>query len=903
MAQSSPDLVRKLTRFSGAAGVFALAVGVVVLFGWIFDVAVLKSLAPGLATMKANTAACFAFAGASLWFLAKAGIAVEEGLARRTAILFAVPLVAFAAVTLSQDLFGWNAGIDEYLFSDPASTAAGQPPGRMSPATAICFLLIGGSLLLLEAHDRHAPPAAQGLAAAAGLLAIVALFGASALYGVHPFGSVALHTAVTFLALGTGVLAARPELGWMNQFTRDTPSATMGRRLTLAAFAVLPALGWLGLKGQEAGWYETEFGLAAMVATSTVVLTVLIGFTTRTANVAENKILHLGRVYAVLSKISSLIVRAGSREELFAEACRVAANTGQFPWAWIGVVDREAKQVKIVASAGDDRGLLEILRDQLTLAGPAEELGPTARAVLEKKAIVANDIENDPIMRLKKEAPLRRGIRSLAILPLIVSGEAVGVLALCAEESGFFDADEMKLLLELAADISFALDHLEKAKKLDYLAYYDSLTGLANRTLFQERLEQRVHAAHVEKHKLAVGILDIERFKTINDTLGRHIGDELLKQIGQRLATFPGDLSRIARVGGDLFGVIVPGMKSEEEVARYVEEGNRQCFRLPYRLNGSELRIAAKMGVAIYPNDGGDADALFKHAEAALKNAKVRGEKYLFYTQAMTERIAEKLNLENKLREALEKEEFVLHYQPRVNLETRKIEGMAALLRWKSPDLGMMSPRQFMPMLEETGLILEVGTWALRKAALEHRHCVDQGLPAPPIAVKVSAIQLRQPDFVEVLEKTLAEGAATPGIDLEIGESLIMENIEASIAKLKDARKLGVNIAIDHFGTGYSSLGYLAKLPVQALKIDRSFVFRMLEDSNTMTVVSTIISLAHSLALSVTADGVETEEQAKMLRLLRCDAMQGYVVGKPQPSEEMERLLREPPAPGLASLH
>jgi EAL domain-containing protein (putative c-di-GMP-specific phosphodiesterase class I) len=214
-----------------------------------------------------------------------------------------------------------------------------------------------------------------------------------------------------------------------------------------------------------------------------------------------------------------------------------------------------------------------------------------------------------------------------------------------------------------------------------------------------------------------------------------------------------------------------------------------------------------------------------------------------------------------------------------------------------------MSPRQFIPMLEETGLILEVGTWALRKAALEHRRCVDQGFPAPPIAVKISAIQLRQPDFVDVVGRTLAEGAATPGIDLEIGESLIMENIEASIAKLKEARKLGVNITIDHFGTGYSSLGYLAKLPVQALKIDRSFVFRMLEDSNTMTVVSTIISLAHSLALSVTADGVETEEQAKMLRLLRCDAMQGYVVSKPMVSEDMERLLREPPTPGLASLH
>jgi diguanylate cyclase (GGDEF)-like protein len=897
MAGTPRSLVRELKDFSRVAGVFAAAIGVIVLTGWAFEIAPLKSLAPGLGNMKANTAACFAFAGAALWFLGSPGASERRG--RRIAIALAGVALVIAAATLSQDLFAWNAGTPELLFRDPA-VGVGQPPGRMSPVAAIAFMLAAGSLPLLA--RRRAVPA-QVLAAALGILALLTLldylFGATALPGGRPFVSIAPHTALAFLMLAAGLIAACAGEGWVGEFTRDTPSAAMGRALFFAGLACLPAVGWLGLKGQQAGLYAAEFGLALTIITSVVVLAVLIGVTAHAANIAEGRTRHLDRVHAVLSRVNSVIVRVDTREVLFAECCRIAIQEGGFPFAWIGVVDRDAMRVTIAASAGDDRGFLDLVRERLTLIDPFEQLGPTARAVLAKKPVVVNDIESETVLHLRNAA-LERGIRSAAFLPLIVSGEAAAALALYADAPGFFDEEEMALLAELAGDIAFALDHLQKAQRLEYLAFYDSLTGLANRALFHERLEQRVYAAQGEKHKLAVGILDIERFRTINDTLGRHVGDELLKQVAQRLAAFPGDLTRIARVSGDRFGVMVPGVKGEEEVARYVEEGNRQCFRLPFRVNGSDLRISAKMGVAIYPNDGGDADTLYAKAEAALKNAKTRGEKYLFHTQAMTEKVAETLNLENKLRQALERDEFVLHYQPKVNLETRRIEGVEALLRWKSPDLGLVSPRQFIPLLEDTGLILEVGIWALRKAATEHRRCVEQGLPAPLIAVKVSPIQLRQADFVDTLRKALAAGAPTPGIDLEISENIIMGDIDASIDKLAKAHDLGVNIAIDHFGTGYSSLGYLAKLPVQALKIDRSFVFRMLEDPSTMTVVSTIISLAHSLAMSVTADGVETEEQAKMLRLLRCDAMQGYVISKPLSSEEMDRFLQQP---GPASLH
>jgi EAL domain-containing protein (putative c-di-GMP-specific phosphodiesterase class I) len=306
------------------------------------------------------------------------------------------------------------------------------------------------------------------------------------------------------------------------------------------------------------------------------------------------------------------------------------------------------------------------------------------------------------------------------------------------------------------------------------------------------------------------------------------------------------------------------------------------------------MRIAVKVGIAIFPDDGANADTLIRNAEAALKKAKGGGDRYLFYAQEMTDRVAEKLTLESKLRGALEKDEFVLYYQPKVDVQTRQIMSVEALMRWRSPELGLVPPMKFIPLLEETGLILEVGTWALKCAARDHRGWVEAGLAAPRVAVNVSPIQLRQRDFVTAVEHALSGGVSPTGIDLEITESVIMKDIEGNIEKLKVIRALGVSIAIDDFGTGYSSLAYLAKLPVETLKIDRAFIVDMTEQADASLLVRTMISLAHSLRLKVVAEGVETEEQAKMLRLLGCDQMQGYFFAKPMPQEALMQLLTEP---------
>jgi diguanylate cyclase (GGDEF)-like protein len=387
-------------------------------------------------------------------------------------------------------------------------------------------------------------------------------------------------------------------------------------------------------------------------------------------------------------------------------------------------------------------------------------------------------------------------------------------------------------------------------------------------------------------------MIDIERFKTVNDAFGRQSGDQLLKEVAARMKQAGKDETRMARLGADHFALMSDDAQSESEVARLTERRFQEIFEAPFALAGHELRVAARFGIAIYPSDGEDAEALLRSAEAALKKAKAGGERYLFYAQDMTERTAEKLALESRLRQALESDEFVLHYQPKVDAETRELVGVEALIRWQSPELGLVPPVKFIPLLEETGLILDVGAWALKRAARDHRRWVESGLKAPRIAVNVSAIQLRQRNFVATLQRALAKGTPAPGVDLEITESLIMQDIEANIGKLKQVRALGVGLAIDDFGTGYSSLSYLAKLPIETLKIDRSFIVTMLQDSNPMTLVQTILTLAHSLRLKVVAEGVETEDQARVLRLLRCDQMQGFLFSKPLPAEELVKLLR-----------
>ncbi|MDO9008188.1 MAG: EAL domain-containing protein [Thiobacillus sp.] len=604
----------------------------------------------------------------------------------------------------------------------------------------------------------------------------------------------------------------------------------------------------------------------------------------------EERIERLNRIYAVLSGINTLIVRAKSRDGLLNEACRIAIDPGRFRIAWIGLVDRDEGVVKPVASAGEVRDFFDAMPQTALQIGRRGEL--VEQAVLSGKPVISNDVRKDSRLQAQLRSLEERRIGSLAFVPLLLDGEAAGVLALYAGDAGVFDDEEIRLLTELAGDIAFALDYLAKGEKLNYLAFYDALTGLPNRALLADRLSQQLVNAEQNGTKVALVIGDVKRFRLINESFGRQNGDMLLREIAERARLGWPNPDSLAHINADCFAGTLVEIRDEAVAVHALERALKVVTGSPYTIGEKELAISMSAGIAVFPADGNTAETLFKNAEAALKKGKLSGERYTFYQPSMNERVAETLLLENKMRRAIDNNEFTLYYQPKLDLGTGKISGLEALIRWQDPDNGIVLPGEFIPLLEETGMILEVGAWAIRRALADQRQWRMRGVLAPRIAVNVSAIQLRQTNFVESVREAIMETNSTPhGLDLEITESLIMEDVEESIRKLETLRDMNVNIAIDDFGTGYSSLSYLARLPFQLLKIDRSFIIAMTRDAESMAFVSTIISLAHSLRLKVIAEGVETEEQSQFLKLLKCDEMQGYLFSEPLPFEQITVLL------------
>jgi diguanylate cyclase (GGDEF)-like protein/PAS domain S-box-containing protein len=624
---------------------------------------------------------------------------------------------------------------------------------------------------------------------------------------------------------------------------------------------------------------------------------------------AEERIQHLNRVYAVLSGINSLIVRVLTQDELFYEACKVAVREGDFALAWIGLVNAREATVTPVAYAGEGSYLEDSVLKSRTIA-VAQDPFIEAAVRLGQPQICNDLVSSGPTVHFGA-AMIERGCRSLVALPLLTQSKTVACLVLATTQRESFDEPEMRLLCELSDDISFALDHIEKASRLNYLAYYDALTGLANRTLFLERLGQAIGSAGRSDKQFLVVVSDLERFDTINDTYGRKKGDELLKAIADRFILCLDEHTTVARVAPDHFAAFIQFAGEAEAAVADFEGRYQDWLGAPFTIDETELSVSARSGISVYPHDGTDSEALLKNAEAALKRAKSSGEKFVFFTKEISEKVAERLAIETQLRRALTNQEFVLHYQAKVDLETREVEGVEALIRWMHPQKGLVPPANFIAILEETGMIVEAGSWALRKASQDRAAWLGRGLSAPRIAVNVSSVQLRKPDFVSVLIDAICphEGAdrrrlaGAAGIDIEVTESLLLDGAESNIEKLREVRSLGVGIAIDDFGTGYSSLSYLTKLPVGMLKMDRAFISAMLDDPSVMTLVSTMIALAHSLKLKVVAEGVELEEQAKILRLLRCDQMQGFLIGRPVGFETMTHYLErlQPGSPTRAA--
>lgn len=436
-------------------------------------------------------------------------------------------------------------------------------------------------------------------------------------------------------------------------------------------------------------------------------------------------------------------------------------------------------------------------------------------------------------------------------------------------------------------------ERLRYESQLERQANYDELTGLANRNLLQDRINQARIYSHRHGCGLAVLFIDLDHFKNINDSLGHDIGDALLVQMATRLTDSVRESDTVARQGGDEFILILTEIGSEDETSLATQK-ILQAISVPFNIGEHELHIACSIGIASYPKDGEDNQTLLKNADAAMYRAKEIGRNNAqFYAKEMNVRAMERLTLENSLHHALERNEFLLHYQPQIDSRTGEIVGMEALVRWQHPELGLVSPARFIPVAEASGMIVPLGEWVLRTACIQNKGLQRAGLKPIRVAVNLSARQFRQPNLVEMVAGILSETDLDPAhLELELTESMVMQNVEETIATLDRLKARGIKLSIDDFGTGYSSLSYLKRFSIHTLKIDQSFVRDITTDASDAAIAKTIIAMAHELGLTVIAEGVETEEQKAFLLLHRCDEMQGYFFSRPAPAAEFEKHLK-----------
>ncbi|MCA1633143.1 MAG: EAL domain-containing protein [Acidobacteria bacterium] len=463
-------------------------------------------------------------------------------------------------------------------------------------------------------------------------------------------------------------------------------------------------------------------------------------------------------------------------------------------------------------------------------------------------------------------------------------------------ERGRAEAELERCVMERTAQLEDTYRELEREinerRRAEEAAYYDTLTGLPNRTLFQERLPHALALAERSEQMLAVILLDLDRFKTINETLGQAVGDRLLCEVAERLTGCVRRSDTVARFDGDEFAILLMQITRTEDVARIarrtetaveVAQSILRVLEAPFVSGQHELYLTASIGIGLCPDDGEDSQTLLKNAGSALYRAKEQGgNNYQFYTADMNAKALKRLALENSLRCALERDEFVLHYQPLVCTNSGQIVGAEALVRWQHPELGLVGPSEFIPFAEDTGLIVPLGEWVLRTACAQNKEWQEMGLPLMCVSVNLSARQFQQPNLSAMIAQVLAEtGLAPEQLELELTESSLMCNAETTIETLHQIKGMGIRLAIDDFGTGYSSLSYLKRLPIDVLKIDRSFVCESTTAPDDAAIVMAIIGLAHNLKMKVIAEGVETEEQLAFLRLLRCDEIQGFLCSQP----------------------
>src|SRR5829696_8558363 len=572
-------------------------------------------------------------------------------------------------------------------------------------------------------------------------------------------------------------------------------------------------------------------------------------------------------------------------------------------------VETQKPRVLIIDDEEQIRNLLiDVLGDsyQCSDAGSAEE----ALAALAEFTpdLVISDIDMGGMSGLEL-VPLVHSLSPDTVV-VMVSGNQDIEFAIKALRVGAFDYITKPLdLRHVEASVERALKHAQLLKEkrvykeqlealleklnaeVDWLAYYDTVTQLPNRALFEDRLTQAVAIAKATGQSLGVLFISLDHLKKVNDSLGHGSGDVLLREFAERLKSCISKSDTVARFGNDEFALLRTQINGTKDIIETIGSLS-QLLKFSFDLPGHELFATASVGVSLFPLDGEDCHTLLKHAGAALYKAKKSGgANYQFFTADMHDLATKRLGLESSLRRAIQNEEFLLHYQPRVSVDSLAIVGVEALVRWQHPQLGLISPSEFIPLAEDTGLIVPIGEWVLRTACLQGRRWREQGFAPIQIGVNISARQFHDQDLTQTVIRILEETGWSPKyLELELTESSIMQNAEFAAGMLTRLKNMGINISIDDFGTGFSSLGSLKRLPIDALKIDQSFVREATTDPDDAALVMAIITLAHNLRLRVVAEGVETEDQLRFLQLLRCDEIQGYFFSRPLPADKLVAL-------------
>ncbi len=611
------------------------------------------------------------------------------------------------------------------------------------------------------------------------------------------------------------------------------------------------------------------------------------------------------RMFAALSATNEAIMRARTRGELFNLVCQAAVEGGRFASSIIALEQEDSDFLRVVAWAGPQAESQKLVRLATSEAHP-EGRGVSGTAFRMQRPCIINDYLSDPRGAAFHLRALGEGNRAGAALPLFTEGRAVGVLVFMSTERDAFTPDLVGLLERLANNVSFALENFDRAEEkaradaqIKYLATHDGLTGLPNRAMFNQILRKSLVVARGERRSFAVLFIDVDRFKVINDTLGHDAGDSLLEETSKRLRSCLGSRDAVARLGGDEFVVI---LDDAAEVSRIEAAARRLLGAIgePLQLCDLECRVTASIGIAVFPGDGEDEATLTKNADMAMYRAKEEGKNgFRFFVNQNKTLSVERLVFEARLRQALDRGELWLAYQPKVDAATNRVTGVEALLRWTLPDLGTLPPKQFIPLAEETGLIVPIGRWVLETACAQAMAWRRQGLPPLSLAVNLSPRQFSDETLLQDIDAALATSGLPPELlQIEITESMVMHNVARAIDLLDIIRSRGVRLAIDDFGTGYSSMSLMKKFPVDTIKVDRSFVKDLPDDAEDRAIAQAIISMGKALGMSIVAEGVETVEQAAFLRSHGCDEMQGYLFSPPLDRDELAKWIgaQAPPA-------